>query len=141
MADVAVTLGQAAIIFKGAYSGSAAYSPLDAVSNNGGAFLCTAECTGVEPGVTSGWGSYWVSMAKGIKNIAVTSPTAGTTTITINFSDGSTYSGSYSSSGIADNSITTAKYQDQSVTGEKIKDGTLTADKFAPGLNANEVYY
>lgn len=141
MADVPVTLGQAAIIFKGAYSGSTAYSPLDAVSNNGGAFLCSAACTGVEPGVTSGWGSYWVSMAKGIKNIAVSSPTTGTTNITINFSDGTTYTGSYSSSGVADNSLTTAKYQDQSVTGAKIKDGTITADKFAPGLNANEVYY
>lgn len=140
-----ITLGQVSIISRGAWSNSTAYSPLDLVGHGGGTFLCKAANTGKEPGVASGWASYWVSAAKGIKSVAV-SNSGGTVTILFTFSDGTTYSGTYPATTVADNSVTNDMLQQNSVATGNIQDGAVTADKLdsslsyaAVNLNANQV--
>lgn len=102
-------LGQAAIVMKGVYAAGTAYLPLNCVTNDGGSWICKKACTGIEPGVTSGWGTYWQSAAVGIKSITVTSASAGTATVQITFSDNTTESFTYNTSAVADGSITPAK--------------------------------
>ena len=112
-------LGKVSISDKGAYSGSVSYTPLDLVTDNGGAFLCKAACSGVEPGVTSGWASYWTNVTKGIKAVAVTSPSTGTARVTITLSDGSTVTQDFSTTAIAAGGVDTAELADGAVTGAK----------------------
>lgn len=139
-------LGQAAIVSKGAYSGSTAYLPLNTVSNLGGSFMCTAPCTGIEPGVTSGWASYWVPMARGIKTYTL-SVSGSTATVNIVFTDGGTYSTSYSTAAVGDNSVGAQQLIDRSVTGGKIALATVkeenldtsTLDHETVNLNTNQV--
>jgi len=165
MADT-VTLGQVSIISKGAWSSATAYKKLDMVSHNGGSWLCAAANTNKEPGVASGWASYWVQAAKGIKTIAVSSPSTGTVKQVITYSDGTTAEVTYPASAIAaggvdtaelaTGAVTTEKIDDLAVTGAKIAngavgtnqlaDGAVTADKLASNLtyaavnlNANQV--
>lgn len=102
-------LGQAAIVMKGAYASGTAYLPLNCVSNDGGSWICKKACTGIEPGVTSGWATYWVAAAVGIKNINISSTTAGTATVVITFTDNSTSSFTYDTSAIADKAVTPEK--------------------------------
>lgn len=110
------TLGQAAIVNMGTWNGSTSYVPLNFVAANGGSFLCKANATNIQPGVTSGWQNYWVSCGVGIKGIAITSPTAGTATVTVTLSDGSSSSFSFGTTALADGSVSTAKLADKSVT-------------------------
>ena len=139
------TLGQAAIINKGAYSSAASYTVLNQVTNLGGSWLCKAACSNIEPGVTSGWATYWTPASMGIKNVTVSS-NGGTNTMIITFSDGSTTSFPYPTTVIADTSITAAKLADDAVITRTILDGNVTAAKLANdvnysaiGLTANQV--
>lgn len=102
-------LGQAAIVSKGAYSSGQAYVLLNTVTHLGGSFMCIAPCQGIEPGVTSGWSSYWVSTAIGIESIDISSETEGTATVTVTFSDGTTYEAEYDTAALPDGYVTPAK--------------------------------
>lgn len=144
MADP-IVLGQVSIISRGAWASGTAYNPLDLVGNVGGTFLCKQANTGVQPGVTSGWANYWVSAAKGIRSVAV-SNSNGTVSVVFTFSDGTTYTGTYPSTTVAENSVTNAMLQQNSVATGNIRDGAVTADKLdssltytAVNLNANQV--
>lgn len=139
------TLGQAAIVNKGAYSSSASYAVLNQVTNLGGSWLCKAACSNVEPGVTSGWANYWTPASMGIKNVTVSS-SGNTNTMIIAFSDGTTTSFPYPTTVIADLSISAVKLADDAVTTRSILNGNVTAAKLASdvnyaaiGLTANQV--
>lgn len=123
------TLGQAAIVSKGAWSASVTYNALNTVTHNGGSFMAIAQNSGVEPGVTSGWASSWVNMTKGIKAISVTAVDSATAQMTVTFSDGTTATGgTFNTATIADGSIATAKLADRSVTGAKVALSTIKAE-------------
>lgn len=124
-------LGQAAIVSKGAYSSGQAYVLLNTVTHRGGSFMCIAPCQGIEPGVSSNWQSYWVATAKGIVQISITSDTEGIATLTITFSDNTTYSHEYETAALPDGSVGTAKLIDGSVTSEKIAANAVTREKLA----------
>jgi hypothetical protein len=49
-----------------AWSDSTTYSVNDTVYNNGHTFRCASGCTDVEPGVDSGWRTYWVQLTFGV---------------------------------------------------------------------------
>ena len=70
----------------------------------------------MEPGVTSGWQSYWMSLTKGLKDVEITSPATGKATITINFSDGTSTAAT----------IDTAAIGEGAVTGDMIADGAVS---------------
>lgn len=133
-------LGQAAIVSKGDYSASTAYRPLNVVSHLGGSFMCITACTGVEPGVSSGWESYWQSTARGIQSYSV-SVSGTTATVNIVYTDGGTYSTTYTTAAIGtgdvgtDNiaalAVTTTKIAGSAVTAAKIADGAVTLAKIA----------
>lgn len=113
-------LGQVAIVSKGAWSSSVNYAPLNTVTHNGGSFMAIAANSNKEPGVASGWATYWIAMAKGLKTISVT--VSGTTaTISAVYTDGTTATvGTFSTTAVSDYSITTAKIVDHNVTAEKL---------------------
>ena len=90
-------LGQVAIVSKGAYSSSGQHYPLNTVTNRAGTFMCIAACSNVEPGVTSGWQTYWVPTAIGIYDTDATID-GDEVTLTFTFSDGTTASHTYTSS-------------------------------------------
>ena len=103
-------LGQAAIVGKGAWDSSVTYSPLNAVTHNGGSFMAIAENSSVEPGVTSGWASYWVRMTLGIQSVAFNGLTSSTANCVVTFSDGTTYtSPTFATTPVADGTVTAAK--------------------------------
>lgn len=128
-------LGQAAIVSKGAYSSGQAYIMLNTVTHRGGSFMCIVPCQGVEPGVSANWQNYWVATAKGIRSIAITSATEGTATVTVTFSDNTTYSNTYSTTPIPDGSVTNAKLASNSVGTSKLIDGAVSRAK----INDNAV--
>lgn len=113
------TLGQAAIVNMGAWASGATYVPLNFVASGGGSFLCKANATNIQPGVTSGWANYWVSCGVGIKSIAITSPATGTATVAVTLSDGSATSFSFTTTAIAEGSVGTAELADGAVTPAK----------------------
>ena len=90
------TLGQVAIVSKGAYSPSGPYVPLNTVTHRAGTFMCIAACSNVEPGVASDWRNYWVPTAIGIYNTNATA-SGDLITLTFTFSDGTTASHQYTS--------------------------------------------
>ena len=103
-------LGQAAIVNKGAWSSSASYVILNTVTHNGGSFMAIAASTNREPGVSTGWESYWVPMAKGIKTVNIVADSTSTAHAVFTLSDGSTITGTtFTTSPVADGSITDAK--------------------------------
>lgn len=103
-------LGQAAIVNKGAWSSSVSYVLLNTVTHNGGSFMCIAENSNKEPGVSTGWESYWVNMAKGIKTVNIVADTTSTAHAVFTLSDGTTITGTtFNTSPVADGSITDAK--------------------------------
>lgn len=122
-------LGKVSIANKGAYSSAASYAPLDCVINKGGAFLCLASVSGVEPGVTSGWATYWVNITRGIQSIAVSSPSTGTAQVVVTLSDGSTTTLQFTTTAIAAGGVGTTELANGSVTGAKTN--------FAAGLPVN----
>lgn len=103
-------LGQGAIVNKGAWSSSVSYVLLNTVTHNGGSFMCIAENSNKEPGVASGWESYWVPMAKGIKTVNIVADSTSTAHAVFTLSDGTTITGTtFNTSPVADGSITDAK--------------------------------
>ena len=131
-------LGQVAIVNKGAYSGSTAYKPLNTVSNLGGTFMCIASCTGVEPGVSTGWQTNWVAMARGIKTYAV-SVSGSTATLNVTFTDGTTYSTTYSTAAVGENAVGTTQLAPKAVTTAKIDDHAVGATQLATNLTYSVV--
>lgn len=129
-------LGQVAIVSKGDWVGGTSYKALNAVSHLGGAWLCIkAHSSTVEPGVTSGWETYWMNMTRGMKSFAAT-VTNGTATVTITFTDGTTYQFSYPTAAIGEGAVGANQLALNSVETEKIKDGAVTPEKIS-GINTN----
>lgn len=129
------TLGQAAIVNKGAWSSSVTYDVLNTVTHNGGSFMAIAQNSNVEPGVTSGWASSWVAMAKGIKTISIAAVDASTAQATITFSDGTTATGgTFNTATVADGSIGSTQLANGGITTPKYADGSVTAVKLGPDI-------
>lgn len=132
-------LGQAAIVNKGAWSGSVSYTLLNTVTHNGGSFMAIAASTNKEPGVSSDWGNYWVNLAKGIKTVDIVADSTSTAHAVFTLSDGSTVTGTtFTTSPVADLSVTTAKLADGAVTTGKIANNAVTAAKIT-GILPNNV--
>lgn len=124
------TLGQVAIVNKGAYSSSAAYKQLNTVSHRGGTFMCIVNCSNIEPGVNANWRNYWVQTAVGIYTAEVTA-TGANVTITYTMSDGTTFPVTYPATAIAAGTITNAMLGEyvsveNGGTGASTADGALT---------------
>ena len=143
-------LGQVAIVSKGAWSSSVNYKALNTVTHNSGSFMAIAANSNVEPGVTSGWESYWVAMAKGIKTVAVTAVDASTARMTITFSDGSSVvSGTFGTAAVGLNSVDTGSIVDHSITAVKLASDILpsnvgikmgTATPTTSTISAGQIY-
>lgn len=128
-------IGQIAIVNKGAWSSSASYVLLNTVTHNGGSFMAIASNSNVEPGVTAGWASSWVPMAKGIKTVTVTALDASTAQVTITLSDGSSIvGGTYNTATVGNGTINHDKLATDAVETANIKNGTVTADKLAADI-------
>ena len=122
-------LGQVAIVSKGAWSSATSYVALNTVTHNGGSFMAIAPSSNKEPGVATGWQSYWVATSVGIKTITVTALSTSTAQISVTFTDGTTYtSGTINTAGVPDNSVTTAKIVDGNVTAAKLGNDILPAN-------------
>lgn len=122
-------LGQVGIANKGAWSSSATYVPLNTVTHSNGSFMAIAENSNKEPGVATGWESYWVPMAKGIKTVTVTALNTTTAQVTVTFSDGTTAtSGTFTTSAVGTNSVSTASIQTGAVTAVKLGSDILPAN-------------
>lgn len=121
-------LGQVAIISKGAYGSSMSYVPLNMVTHRGGSYLCTAPCTNIEPGVNDHWQNYWVNASVGIRSVAIAN-SSGTITVTITYSDGTTYSTSYSATAIGTGAVGT----------DQIAAGAVVAEKFGSDILPSNV--
>ena len=127
-----ISLGQVAIVSKGAWSSSAQYAVLNTVTHNGGSFMAIAANSNVEPGVTTGWASSWVATAKGVKTVTIEAVTTTTARAVVTYSDGTTTTGAtFNTSGIPNNSITTAMIQEGQVTGAKIASDTIQESNMA----------
>ena len=122
-------LGQVAIISKGAWSSSANYVVLNTVTHNGGSFMAIAPNSNVEPGVATGWETYWVATSVGIKTVTITALTTTTAQMTVTFTDGTTStSEAFSTAGVPDGSVTTAKIVNGNVTAAKLGSDILPAN-------------
>lgn len=114
-------LGQAAIVSKGAWSSGTTYAALNTVTHNSGSFMAIATNSAVEPGVTAGWESYWVSMSKGIKSVAVTALNTSTAQMTVTFSDGTTaVSGTFNTAAVPPGSVGPDELDTGAVTAIKL---------------------
>lgn len=123
------TLGQAAIVSRGAWNSSTSYAILNTVTHNSGSFMATAPSSGVEPGVSSGWESYWIATARGIRSVAVTAVSSTAAQMTVTFSDGTTAtSGTFNTAVVADGAIGTAQLADTSVTAAKLGSDILPSN-------------
>lgn len=56
-------IGKVSPTIGGAYSATTIYYPLSFVQDNGSTYLSKQQVSGVEPGVTSGWATYWMLIA------------------------------------------------------------------------------
>ena len=128
-----ITLGKVSVSPKGAYSSTTSYTFLDTVSHNGGSFLCLQNATGIEPGVSNSWQTYWMVIGQGINTVELSSPQAGKVTITATLSNGIQTSLTFDTSSIAAGSIGTTELADSSVTAEKIASGSVTNAKIVNG--------
>ena len=143
-------LGQVAIVSKGAWSSSVSYTALNTVTHNGGSFMAIAPNSNKEPGVASGWATYWVAMSRGIKTVNIVGDTATTAHAVFTLSDGTAVTGStFSTSGVPDNSVTTAKIVDGNVTAAKLANDILpinvgikmgTATPTTSDISAGQIY-
>lgn len=130
-------LGQVAIVSMGEYSSSTTYQPLQVVSHNSGSYLCIkANTTGKEPGVASGWRTYWQSMGLGIKNLSIASNSDWVVSFTVTYSDNTTFTFDIPFSPVPTKGITTAMLNDGAVTATKIASSVTYS---AVGLNSNQV--
>ena len=126
------TLGQVAIINRGAYAANTSYVPLNVVTHRGGSFMCIAQCISVEPAVSSNWRSYWVPTAIGVYQTAVTAVDTTHARITFTFSDGTTAQHTYTTTGVAAGSVVNTSIGEtisvgKGGTGATTADGALTA--------------
>ena len=128
-------LGQIIIVSKGAWSSSATYALLNTVTHSGGTFMAIAANSNIEPGVTSGWESYWMPTARGIQDVTITA-SGSTATVTVTLSDGTTATGgTYNLSAIAAGSITDTEIASAGIS--KIANSSVTAAKMvSTGSNA-----
>lgn len=125
-------LGQAAIVSKGAWSSSATYAVLNTVTHNGGSFMAISPNSNKEPGVDTGWATYWVATSKGVKTVSIEAVTTTTARAVVTYSDGTTETGeTFSTSGIPDDSIETTMVQDRSITGQKMALATILQENMA----------
>lgn len=126
-------LGQGAIVNKGAWSSSVSYVLLNTVTHNGGSFMAIAASTNREPGVSTGWESYWVPMAKGIKTVDIVADSTSTAHAVFTLSDGSTITGTtFTTSTVADGSITDAKIVSTGIS--RIANGAVTAARLGADI-------
>lgn len=133
-------LGQAAIVSKGAWSSSATYNVLNTVTHNGGTFMAIAPNSNVEPGVASGWATYWVPTALGIKTVVVSAVDSSTAQATITLSDGtSIVGGTFNTATVAAGSIGTEQLANGGVTTDKYADGSVTAEKLGSDILPSNV--
>lgn len=135
-------LGKVSIRPRGAYAANTNYEFLDSVQNLGGGWLALAAVKDVEPGVTSGWQSYWMSLTKGLKDVEITSPATGKATITINFSDGTSTAATIDTAAIGEGAVGTSELEDSAVTKPKLAAGSTyteaTATLLASGWSNNQ---
>ncbi len=141
-------LGQVAVISRGAWASGTAYAPLNTVTHNGGSFMAIAASTNKEPGVASGWASYWVAMSKGINTIVIEATDATHAHAVVTFSDGTTYTGAdFATNGISEGEVDTDAIAPGAVTASKLGTDILPANvgfKFGTvtptaGTGANQI--
>lgn len=76
---------------KGNYSAGTNYDRFNMVTSNGGAYIAVKNnVQGIQPGVTSGWQTYWQCVGNGIVSIVKSAETSSQATFTVTYSDGST---------------------------------------------------
>ena len=107
MATQQYNLGKVSITPKGAFSSAVNYDVLDEVYKDGGSYIALQAASGVTPGETAGWQSYWYLATKGVKNVVATAPSDGQTKVTITFTDGSDYAFTYNNQVLAPGSTYT----------------------------------
>lgn len=133
-------LGQVAIVSMGEYSSGTTYQPLQVVSHNSGSYLCIKENTiGKEPGVASGWRTYWQSMGLGVKSLNVASNADWSVTFTVTYSDNTTSTFTVNLSPVPSKGITTAMLNDGAVTAAKLGSGAVTAAKLGSDVTYETV--
>lgn len=99
------SLGQAAYVNKGTYSGNTAYAPLNTCYYNGGTWVALTNVTGVTPGSDN---TKWLCITQGIKTATIVSG-SGNATVTITLTDGTTSTVTIPLTAVADGTITVAK--------------------------------
>lgn len=124
-------LGKVSIRPRGSYTSNTTYNFLDAVQDLGGTWLSLAASKDIEPGVTSGWQSYWMALAQGIQSVEITSPATGKATITVTYSNGTSTSTTIDTAAIPAGGVGTNELADGSVITLKIADGVVTRAKLA----------
>lgn len=131
-------LGQVAIVNKGAWSSATSYVLLNTVTHNGGSFMCIAANTNKEPGVASGWATYWVNMAKGIKTVNIVADNTSTAHAVFTMSDGTTITGTtFATSPVAAGSITDTQITSNGIS--RIANGAVTAAKLGSDILPSNV--
>ena len=105
---------------RGAYTSNTTYNFLDAVQDRGGTWLSLVASKDIEPGVTSGWQSYWMALAQGIQSVDITSQETGKATITVTYSNGTSTSITIDTSAIPAGGVGTNELAPGSVTAPKI---------------------
>lgn len=76
---------------KGNYSAGTNYDKFNMVTSNGGAYIAVKNnVQGIQPGVTSGWQTYWQCVGNGIIGIVKSAETSSQATFTVTYSNGST---------------------------------------------------
>lgn len=125
-------LGKVSIRPRGTYTSNTTYNFLDAVQDRGGTWLSLAASKDIEPGVTSGWQSYWMALAQGIQSVEITSPATGKATITVTYSNGTSTSTTIDTAAIPAGGVGTNELAEGSVITSKIADGSVTRAKLVP---------
>ena len=113
-------LGKVSIRPRGTYTSNTTYNFLDAVQDRGGTWLSLVASKDIEPGITSGWQSYWMALAQGIQSVEITSPATGKATITVTYSNGTSTSTTIDTAAIPAGGVGTNELAAGSVTAPKI---------------------
>ena len=134
-----VNLGQVGIVSKGVYSDAVTYLPLNTVSLDGGTWICIKNSTGIKPGESPTWETYWLPFANGVKSVTVEdSATAGKAQMTITYTSGQTVGFEFSTAVISPDSVDTAEIKNNAVTTPKVKDEAITEPKLAANAVTSE---